>query len=57
MSEDLKDTDLKQNPGTGKAIFFVLCVCDKIHKMLLPSELCHSKIHVEALIPTAVALR
>lgn len=35
MSEELRATDIKPSPGTGKTIFFGFFVCDKLHNMLL----------------------
>lgn len=51
VSEELRETDIKQSPGTGKQYFVFLCVTKYIrcYKMLLCTELCHPKIHMSKL--------
>uniref|UniRef100_A0A8C2P4M9 Myb-like domain-containing protein n=1 Tax=Capra hircus TaxID=9925 RepID=A0A8C2P4M9_CAPHI len=50
MSEDLRETVMRQNPCTGKTIFLFLCVCvcneTRYYKMLLQTQLCHSQAHM-----------
>lgn len=50
MSEELRETDIKQSPGTGKTIFFdfsfVINSLRCYYKMLLWTKLCHPKVRM-----------